>query len=285
MRQLKIGKSITVRGGAVDGYLRDIANLGMITPDEEVELALRVKAGDESARNQLIEANLRFVVSVAKQYQGHGMELTDLINEGNIGLMRAVQKFDATRGIKFISYAVWWVRQQILQAISEQSRMVRLPQNQIGLISKLNSQSAFFQQSEGREPSAEELAQITGIPVGKVRTALGLSGRHVSLDSPLGEDDDAGTLLDVKADENSPAADETSDRESLSKEIGDALLLLTPRERNIVKWAFGIGCSEMTLDEIGDRLDLTRERVRQVKDKAVRKLSRSQTKEMLRQYL
>lgn len=285
MKQLKITQSITVRGGAIDGYLRDISSLARITPDEEVELSTRIREGDEEAKRRMVEANLRFVVSVAKQYQGHGLELVDLINEGNIGLIKAAERFDATRGNKFISYAVWWVRQQIYQALSEQSRMVRLPLNQVGLINKLAEAGASFMQREGREPSDEELSELTGIPLAKVRETLGVSGKHMSLDRPLGDDGDSGTLLDVKPDDDSPAADGGADRESLGTDISDVLTLLTPREREIVLWSFGIGCAEMSMEEIGERLDLSRERVRQVREKAVRKLRRPSIKARLRQYL
>lgn len=285
MRQLKITQSITQRGGAIDGYLRDISSLEMITPSEEADLTIKIKAGDEEAKNKLVEANLRFVVSVAKQYQGNGLELVDLINEGNIGLIKAAERFDATRGIKFISYAVWWVRQQIFLAISEQSRMVRLPQNQVGMISKLTGAAAAFQQIEGREPSAEELSEITGIPAAKISESLGLSGKHVSLDKPLGEDSESGTLMELKPDEESPAADLAVDNESMREDITDVLGMLTSREQKILLWSFGIGCAEMTMEEIGEKLDLSRERVRQVREKAVRKLRRPDVKDRLRQYL
>lgn len=285
MRQLKIGQSYTTRGGAVDWYLRDIAALGRITPDEEVELSMRIQNGDESAVKKMVESNLRFVVSVAKQYQGHGLELTDLINEGNIGLIKAASRFDATRGNKFISYAVWWVRQQIIQAISEQSRMVRIPLNQVATLNKLTNIASSFVQDNGREPSALELSEITGIPESKVTETMCLFAKHTSLDRPLGEDDESGTLLDVKADEDSPAADSGTVQESLHDDILSALGILTQREREIILWSFGIGCSEMTMEEIGEKLDLTRERVRQVREKAVRKLAHSEVKSLLRQYL
>lgn len=285
MRQIKITPSITVRGGVVDGYLRDISSLDMITPEEEVELAQRIQDGDDQARQKLVEANLRFVVSVAKQYQGRGLELVDLINEGNIGLIRAAERFDATRGNKFISYAVWWVRQQIYQAVSEQSRIVRLPQNQVGIVSKLANETAAFIQKECREPTAEELAAIVDMSEDKVRDTLGISGTHMSLERPLGDDGDSGTLLDIVPDENSPAADMEVNMESLRDDISDVLGMLSQREKEVVLLSFGIGCAEMSLEEIGEKLDLSRERVRQVREKAVRKLRREDVKDRLRQYL
>ena len=257
----------------------------MITPDEEAELAARIREGDMEARQRLVEANLRFVVSVAKQYQGSGLELPDLIDEGNIGLMKAAEKFDPSRGFKFISYAVWWVRQQILQGISDQARMVRLPLNQVSLLNKLMKETSAFVQANGREPSPDELSEITDIPAEKVRETLGLSGKPLSLDSPLGDDDDAGTLLDVRPDENSPAADGGTEATSLHEDLTDVMEILNQRERNVVMWSFGIGCCEMSLEEIGEKLNLTRERVRQVRERAVRKLSGPAVRDRLRQYL
>lgn len=285
MKQLKISQSITTRGGAIDGYLRDIAGLERITPEEEVELALRIQKGDEVAKRKLVEANLRFVVSVAKQYQGNGMELIDLINEGNMGLIKAAENFDPSRGFKFISYAVCWIRQRILQAIYEQSRMIRLPLNQVELINKLLKEITMFLQLEGREPSAEELSARTGLPAMKIRDALAFSGKHVSLDSPLGDSEDNGTLLDVRPDESAPAADKEVMDNSLTEDLIDVMKALTSREKEIVLMSFGIGCDVMSLEEIGEKFELSRERVRQVRERAVRKLSHSAAKDRLRQYL
>lgn len=285
MKQIKITQSYTIRGGAVDWYLSDISGLDRITPEEEVELAMKIQRGDEEARKRLVEANLRFVVSVAKQYQGHGFELVDLINEGNIGLLKAAERFDPTRGFKFISYAVCWIRQAILQAISEQSRMVRLPLNQTAQINKILKEMTAFTQLNGREPSAEELEELTGFPASKISESLGLTVKHMSLDSPLGDEGDSGTLLDVHPDKDSPEPDEGTTGESLRTDLVDVMQALNERERDIILWSFGIGCEEISLEEIAEKLDLTRERVRQLRERAVRKLAKSGIKDRLRQYL
>lgn len=284
MKQLKIMQSVTARTMTVDSYLRDIGNLPMVSPDEETELAARIQKGDENAYQKLVEANLRFVVSVAKQYQSSGLDLSDLINEGNLGLMKAARRFDPTRGFKFISYAVWWIRQQIMQAISEQGRMVRLPLNQIGILNKINKVKAQFEQENEREPSDKELAEFLDLTPDKIGEALSHSSRHMSFDTPFGEDGD-GTLLDVVPDDSAEQADTILQKESLSTDIQHVMMILTPREKEIVSLAFGIGCPEMTLEEIGERLDLTRERVRQVKEKAIRKMARPGVRDLLRQYV
>lgn len=284
MKQLKIMQSVTARTMTVDSYLRDIGNLPMVSPDEETELAARIQKGDEDAYQKLVEANLRFVVSVAKQYQSSGLDLSDLINEGNLGLMKAARRFDPTRGFKFISYAVWWIRQQIMQAISEQGRMVRLPLNQIGILNRINKVKAQFEQENEREPSDKELAEFLDLTPDKIGEALSHSSRHMSFDTPFGEDGD-GTLLDVVPDDSAEQADTSLQKESLSTDIQHVMMILTPREKEIVSLAFGIGCPEMTLEEIGERLDLTRERVRQVKEKAIRKMARPGVRDLLRQYV
>ena len=284
MQQLKIMQSVTARTMTVDSYLRDIGNLPMVSPEEETELAARIQKGDEEAYRQLVEANLRFVVSVAKQYQGSGMDLCDLINEGNLGLMKAAKRFDPTRGFKFISYAVWWIRQQIMQAISDQGRMVRLPLNQVGAINRINRAKAQFLQENEREPSDEELAELIDITPDKIGEAIGNSSRHVSFDMPFG-DEGEGTLLDIVPDNNAEEADKGLEAESLHEDLCNVMRVLTPREKEIITLAFGIGCQEMTLEEIGDRFDLTRERVRQVKEKAIRKMARPGIRDILRQYV
>lgn len=284
MRQLKIVKSITNRDSAsLDKYLQEIGREELISVTEEVELAQRIKQGDHAALEKLTRANLRFVVSVAKQYQNQGLSLPDLINEGNLGLIRAAQKFDETRGFKFISYAVWWIRQSILQALAEQSRIVRLPLNQVGSLNKINKELSKFEQENERRPSAEELAERLGMPVDKVNDTLKQSGRHISVDAPLTEGED-NSLLDVLTNEDSPLADSTLNQESLAQEVDRALRQLYDREREIVKMFFGIGCREMTLEEIGDKFDLTRERVRQIKEKAIRRLKGKKSK-LLKSYL
>jgi RNA polymerase primary sigma factor len=266
MRQLKITKSITNRESAsLDKYLQEIGRKELITVDEEVELAQRIRQGDQAALDKLVNANLRFVVSVAKQYQNQGLSLPDLIDEGNLGLIKAAQKFDETRGFKFISYAVWWIRQSILQALAEQSRIVRLPLNQVGSINKISKAQSRFEQEHERRPSAEELAERLDIPVDKISDTMKVSGRHVSVDAPFVEGED-NSLLDVLPNNDSPMADSTLNQESLAKEVNRALDQLTPRERDILKMFFGIGCQEMTLEEIGAKFDLTRERVRQIKE-------------------
>ena len=285
MRQLKITKSITNRESAsLDKYLQEIGREELITVEEEVELAQRIRKGDKTALEKLTKANLRFVVSVAKQYQNQGLTLPDLINEGNLGLIKAAEKFDETRGFKFISYAVWWIRQSILQALAEQSRIVRLPLNQVGSLNKINKAFARFEQENERTPSPEELARILDLPKEKVADTLRVSGRHVSVDAPFAEGED-NSLLDVLVNSDSPNADKSLMNESLCVEIDRALSTLTERERDIIKSFFGIGCSEMTLEEIGDEFDLTRERVRQIKEKAIRRLRNGARSKLLKGYL
>lgn len=285
MRQLKITKSITNRESAsLDKYLQEIGREDLITVEEEVELAQRIRKGDAEALEKLTKANLRFVVSVAKQYQNQGLTLPDLINEGNLGLIKAAEKFDETRGFKFISYAVWWIRQSILQALAEQSRIVRLPLNQVGSLNKINKAFARFEQENERTPSPEELARILDLPKEKVADTLRVSGRHVSVDAPFAEGDD-NSLLDVLVNSDSPNADRALINESLCTEIDRALSTLTDRERDIIKYFFGIGCSEMTLEEIGDEFALTRERVRQIKEKAIRRLRNGSRSKLLKGYL
>ncbi len=285
MRQLKITKSITNRESAsLDKYLQEIGREELISVEEEVELAQRIKKGDQEALEKLTRANLRFVVSVAKQYQNQGLSLPDLINEGNLGLIKAAEKFDETRGFKFISYAVWWIRQSILQALAEQSRIVRLPLNQVGSLNKINKALSKFEQENERMPSSEELAEILDIPREKISDTLRVSGRHVSVDAPFVEGED-NSLLDVLPNNDSPNADSGLVNESLTKEIERALSTLTERERDIVKNFFGIGCQEMTLEEIGEKFNLTRERVRQIKEKAIRKLRNSARSKLLQSYL
>jgi RNA polymerase primary sigma factor len=272
MRQLKITKAITNRESAsLDKYLQEIGRQELITVDEEVELAQRIHQGDQQALDKLVNANLRFVVSVAKQYQNQGLSLSDLINEGNVGLIKAAQKFDETRGFKFISYAVWWIRQSILQAIAEQSNMVRVPLNQAGLLNRTSKAQSRFEQLHERRASAEELAEELDLPLEKVIETMKINTRSVSVDAPFADGED-NSLLDVLPNNDSPLADSTLNQESLSKEINRVLEQLTPRERDIIKMFFGIGCQEMTLEEIGIKFDLTRERVRQIKEKAIRQL-------------
>ena len=285
MRQLKITKSITNRESAsLDKYLQEIGREELITVEEEVELAQRIKKGDQEALEKLTRANLRFVVSVAKQYQNQGLSLPDLINEGNLGLIKAAEKFDETRGFKFISYAVWWIRQSILQALAEQSRIVRLPLNQVGSLNKINKALSKFEQENERMPSSDELAEILGIPREKINDTLRVSGRHVSVDAPFVDGED-NSLLDVLVNNDSPNADKGLVNESLNKEIERALSTLTERERDIVRYFFGIGCQEMTLEEIGEHFGLTRERVRQIKEKAIRRLRHRARSKLLKSYL
>ena len=285
MRQLKITKSITNRESAsLDKYLQEIGREELISVEEEVELAQRIKKGDQEALKKLTRANLRFVVSVAKQYQNQGLSLPDLINEGNLGLIKAAEKFDETRGFKLISYAVWWIRQSILQALAEQSRIVRLPLNQVGSLNKINKALSKFEQEHERMPSSEELAEILDIPREKINDTLRVSGRHVSVDAPFFEGED-NSLLDVLQNDESPNADSGLVNESLNTEIERALSTLTEREREIVKSFFGIGSQEMTLEEIGEKFNLTRERVRQIKEKAIRKLRNSARSKLLQSYL
>ena len=285
MRQLKITKSITNRESAsLDKYLQEIGKEELITVEEEVELAQRIRKGDQEALEKLTKANLRFVVSVAKQYQNQGLSLPDLINEGNLGLIKAAEKFDETRGFKFISYAVWWIRQSILQALAEQSRIVRLPLNQVGSLNKINKAYGRFEQENERVPSPEELADMLDIPKEKVSDTLRVSGRHVSVDAPFADGED-NNLLDVLVNADSPNADRGLINESLATEVDRALDTLTDREKDIIKYFFGIGCSEMTLEEIGEKFDLTRERVRQIKEKAIRRLRHSSRSKLLKSYL
>ena len=285
MRQLKITKSITNRESAsLDKYLQEIGKEELISVEEEVELAQRIKKGDQEALEKLTKANLRFVVSVAKQYQNQGLSLPDLINEGNLGLIKAAEKFDETRGFKFISYAVWWIRQSILQALAEQSRIVRLPLNQVGSLNKINKAFARFEQEHERTPSAEELANELELPKEKVTDTLRVAGRHISVDAPFADGED-NSLLDVLVNTDSPNADRGLINESLATEVERALEILTEREGDIIRYFFGIGCSEMTLEEIGEKFDLTRERVRQIKEKAIRKLRQSSRSSVLKSYL
>jgi len=285
MRQLKITKSITNRESAsLDKYLQEIGREELISVEEEVELAQRIKKGDQAALEKLTRANLRFVVSVAKQYQNQGLSLPDLINEGNLGLIKAAEKFDETRGFKFISYAVWWIRQSILQALAEQSRIVRLPLNQVGSLNKINKAYSKFEQEHERKPSPEELAEELDLPADKVADTLRVAGRQISVDAPFVEGED-NSLLDVLINSDSPNADRSLINESLSREIERDLATLTERESDIIRYFFGIGCQEMTLEEIGERFGLTRERVRQIKEKAIRRLRHTSRSKLLKSYL
>lgn len=285
MRQLKITKSITNRdSAALDKYLQEIGRAELLTVEEEVALAERIRQGDQDAMERLVRANLRFVVSVAKQYQNQGLSLPDLINEGNLGLIKAAEKFDETRGFKFISYAVWWIRQSILQALAEQARIVRLPLNQVGALNKISRIQSKFEQENERMPSADELADLIDLPQDKIKDTIRVSGRHVSMDAPFMEGED-NSLLDVLENQDSPKADTALVSESLMSEIENALLILSPREREIIKTFFGIGCQEMTLEEIGERYGLTRERVRQIKEKSIRKLKNNSRSMLLKDYL
>ncbi|HUH28465.1 RNA polymerase primary sigma factor [Gelidibacter sediminis] len=286
MRQLKITKQVTNRETAsLDKYLQEIGKVDLITADEEVELAQRIKAGDQLALEKLTKANLRFVVSVAKQYQNQGLTLPDLINEGNLGLIKAAQRFDETRGFKFISYAVWWIRQSILQALAEQSRIVRLPLNKIGSINKINKTFAFLEQSHERPPSAEEIAKELDMTINDVKESMKNSGRHVSMDAPLVEGEDSN-LYDVLRSGESPNPDKDLLHESLRTEIERALETLTPREADVIRLYFGLGDQHpMTLEEIGETFDLTRERVRQIKEKAIRRLKHTSRSKILKTYL
>ena len=285
MRQLKITKSITNRESAsLDKYLQEIGHEDLISVEEEVELAQRIRKGDRSALEKLTKANLRFVVSVAKQYQNQGLSLPDLINEGNLGLIKAAEKFDETRGFKFISYAVWWIRQSILQAIAEQSRIVRLPLNQVGSVNKINRMLNKFEQENERYPSIEEIADKIDLPEDKIADAMKVNGRHVSVDAPFTDGED-NSLLDVLPNNDATMADNLLVQESLRDEISRALKTLNDRERNIVEAFFGINQSEMTLEEIGDKYGLTRERVRQIKEKAIRRLRHNTKNKYLKSYL
>jgi RNA polymerase primary sigma factor len=286
MRQLKITKQVTNRETAsLDKYLQEIGKVDLITAEEEVELAQRVKQGDQLALEKLTKANLRFVVSVAKQYQNQGLTLPDLINEGNLGLIKAAQRFDETRGFKFISYAVWWIRQSILQALAEQSRIVRLPLNQVGSLNKINKAFSKLEQEFERPPSSDELATALDLPEEKVKDTMKVSGRHVSVDAPFAEGED-NSLLDVMVNNDSPKADIELMRESLQREIERSLSTLTDREKDVVMLFFGIGMQHgLTLEEIGAKFDLTRERVRQIKEKAIRRLRHNSRSKLLKAYL
>jgi RNA polymerase primary sigma factor len=286
MRQLKITKSITNRESqSLDKYLQEIGREDLITAEQEVELAQRIKQGDQAALEKLTKANLRFVVSVAKQYQNQGLTLPDLINEGNLGLIKAAQRFDETRGFKFISYAVWWIRQSVLQALAEQSRIVRLPLNQVGSLNKINKAFSRLEQEFERPPSAEELANVLDIPEEKVKDSLKIGGRHVSVDAPFTDGED-NSLLDVMVNNDSPKADIKLMRESLQREIERSLATLNERERDVISLFFGIGMKHgLTLEEIGAKFDLTRERVRQIKEKAIRRLRQNSRSKLLKTYL
>lgn len=286
MRQLKIGKQVTNRDTAsLDKYLQEIGRVDLINADEEVDLAKKIKEGDINAMEKLVKANLRFVVSVAKQYQNQGLTLPDLINEGNLGLIKAAQRFDETRGFKFISYAVWWIRQSILQALAEQSRIVRLPLNKIGSISKINRTFSELEQKFEREPSSEEIATILDISEQEVIESLISNGRYVSMDAPLQEGEDTD-MYDVLRSHESPSPDRQLVSESLSKEIERSLATLTPREADVLRHFYGLnGKTALTLEEIGAKFDLTRERVRQIKEKAIRRLKQGQRSHLLKPYL
>jgi len=287
MRQLKITKSITNRESqSLEKYLQEIGKVELITPEEEVKLATLIKQGDQRALDRLTKANLRFVVSVAKQYQNQGLSLPDLINEGNLGLIKAAQRFDETRGFKFISYAVWWIRQSILQALAEQSRIVRLPLNKVGLTNRIQKAYSQLEQEFEREPSAEELAEVLQMDLEEVSATLGISARHVSMDTPLAEGED-NTLLDVLENPNADRTDgELDHKESLKTEIDRSLKTLTERQKEVICYFFGIGVDHpMSLEDIGERFNLTRERVRQIKDKAITKLRATNRCKLLRTYL
>lgn len=285
MRQLKITVAITSRGSeALERYLQDISKEEMVSTDEEVELAKRIRQGDKDALEKLVKANLRFVVSVAKQYQGQGLELTDLINEGNVGLINAAMKFDETRGFKFISYAVWWVRQSILQALADKSRLVRLPLNQIGYVSKVNHFYHDFMQKNNRTPSLDEVADALGMEKSKVNAALLTSGKHISMNAPLIDDEDS-CLLDLLTNDDKGNADSSLISDSLKEEVHHALDLLPERESQVIRMYFGINTPELSLEEIGEKLNLSRERVRQIKEKALTLLRNAQIGSVLKEYL
>ncbi len=288
MRQLKITKQVTNRETAsLDKYLQEIGRVDLITAEEEVELARRIKAGDRKALDRLTKANLRFVVSVSKQYQNQGLSLPDLINEGNLGLIKAAERFDESRGFKFISYAVWWIRQSILQALAEQARIVRLPLNKIGTINKINRAFSELEQQLERPPSADELAEFLDVSVNEVRTSLQNNSRHVSMDAPLMEgDESSSSMYDLLPNDSLPGPENALVYESLQKEIERSLSTLTSREGDVVRLYFGLnGRTTMTLEEIGERFDLTRERVRQIKEKAIRRLKHTSRSRMLKSYL
>jgi len=287
MRQLKITMSITNRESqSLEKYLQEIGKVDLLTPEEEVDLAKKIKQGNQLALEKLTKANLRFVVSVAKQYQNQGLSLSDLINEGNLGLIKAAQRFDETRGFKFISYAVWWIRQSILQALAEQSRIVRLPLNKVGSLNKINKAFSELEQEYEREPSSDELAELLEIPTEEVETTLGVAARHVSMDAPFVEGED-NSLLDVLENGSTPRTDQGLEyNESLSREIDRSLSTLTDRQCDVIKLYFGIGVEHpMSLEDIGERFGLTRERVRQIKDKAINKLRNTSRSKLLKNYL
>ena len=287
MRQLKIAKQVTNRETAsLDKYLQEIGRVELITADEEVELARKIREGDRAALERLTKANLRFVVSVSKQYQNQGLALPDLINEGNLGLIKAAERFDETRGFKFISYAVWWIRQSILQALAEQARIVRLPLNQVGSLNKINKAFSRLEQEYERAPSAEELAEALEVPEEKIKESLNVAGRHVSVDAPLSTNEDGGTLIDVMVNTESERTDSGLMNESLQREIERSLSTLTDKEREIIRLFFGIGMNHgLTLEEIGSKFNLTRERVRQIKEKAIRRLRHTSRNKLLKTYL
>lgn len=287
MRQLKITKSITNRESqSLEKYLQEIGKVELISPEEEVKLAVLIKQGDQKALDRLTKANLRFVVSVAKQYQNQGLSLPDLINEGNLGLIKAAQRFDETRGFKFISYAVWWIRQSILQSLAEQSRIVRLPLNKVGLTNRIQKAYSKLEQEFEREPSTEELAEMLELDVEEIASTLGMSARHVSVDTPLSEGEDS-TLIDVLENHNADRAETNLEhKQSLKEEIDRSMQSLTERQKEVICFFFGIGVDHpMSLEDIGGRFNLTRERVRQIKDKAITKLRTNQRSQSLRSYL
>ncbi len=288
MRQLKITKQVTNRETAsLDKYLQEIGRVELITPDEEVALAQRIKQGDQKALERLTKANLRFVVSVSKQYQNQGLTLPDLINEGNLGLIKAAQRFDETRGFKFISYAVWWIRQSILQALAEQARIVRLPLNKIGSINKINKAFSRLEQQYERPPTAEELAEVLEMTLDEVKQSIANSGRHVSMDAPLSDDDaSSSTMYEIFTTDDNPSPEDNLMNLSLFQEIERTLDSLTTRESDVIKLYFGLGGEHsLTLEEIGERFDLTRERVRQIKEKALRRLKHVSRSRVLKTYL
>jgi RNA polymerase primary sigma factor len=286
MRQLKITKSITNRESqSLEKYLQEIGKVDLITPEEEVNLARRIREGDEKALERLTKANLRFVVSVAKQYQNQGLTLSDLINEGNLGLIKAAKRFDETRGFKFISYAVWWIRQSILQALAEHSRIVRLPLNRVGSLNKIGKAFSALEQQFERDPSAEELASLLEVSIDEIENTINISGRHVSMDAPFVQGED-NSLYDVIVNEDAPRADGDLMTESLGREIERSLSTLTERQREVVKLYYGISCDNpMSLEDIGEKFDLTRERVRQIKDKALKRLRHTSRSKQLKAYL
>ena len=285
MRHIKITKQFTNKDAlSLDIYFQEVRKINLLTIEDEIVLTRKIKIGEPRTVEMLILANLRFVISIAKQYQNKGLTLSDLISEGNIGLIKAAKRYDGTRGFKFISYAVWWIRQSILQALAEQSRIVRLPLNQVGSLNKINKAFSKFEQENERTPSPEELADVLELPKEKVTDTLKVSGRHVSVDAPFIEGED-NSLLDVLTNSDSPVADKLLMDESLSREIYRALATLTERERDIIRFFFGIGCQEMTLEEIGEKFGLTRERVRQIKEKAIRRLRHTSRSRLLKGYL